>query len=404
MMSRAAAALALAACSFAGPSAGGDGVSRGDCGDHWGERAFVDPCVAAESDGKLRIDGEAELFSDTGDLLIGGADQGSLGELVDAGGVKTRLIALDALEITGGGSLRITGAHPVAFAVDGAVDVSGSIDVSSFWDGDLLSAGAGADPGSCPPSDGETPAGLQGVADIDGGGGGGGGGFGGTGGTGGRGRDDNAIGGGGGAAVPLSGLGFRGGCPGGRGGEGEDQSPDPPNIYAAGLGGSGGGALLITATGAIEISGILEAGGAGGRGQTFGHRHGGGGGGSGGLIALEGPAIEVGSGAIVAANGGGGGGGANNLLDSPDLDGADAQAGDQPASGAAGGDTNPDAAGGDGGALASMPEGGPGTGSDRGGGGGGGGVGHLVLIGEGTAVNPGATVSPEAAQLAPGDL
>jgi hypothetical protein len=392
------AAIATAACSFDGASGSGGDGGAGGCRDLWGERAFFDCEDLPESSGPLRVNGVGFIDTTTGELFINGQSRGIHGVEVALGGRVVRLMVFDSLEVIFLGVLRAEGEPPLLLAVEGDAQIVGDLDVSSRFDEDAYSPGAGADPDGCPDPTAETPDGLQGEQLVDGGGGGGGGGFGGPGGPGGDGRTGNASGAPGGLIVDMTTPTVRGGCPGGRGGEGDDQTAmNPEAVHVAGAGGPGGGAVVLSAAGVIEIRGAVLAGGAGGRGQTMTRRHGGGGGGSGGMIALEAPAIEIDDGAVLAANGGGGGGGADTLTHpSGDamLTGAEGLAGDGAARGAPGGDTNPTAAGGDGGAGSTEPGGEAGTASERGGGGGGGGVGYIFIIGE-RAVHDGATVSPD---------
>ena len=80
-----------------------------------------------------------------------------------------------------------------------------------------------------------------------------------------------------------------------------------------GGGGGGGGALQITAGELVEVRGVINAGGGGGRPgyvNSYG-ASGGSGGGSGGGILIEAPTVIV-SGAMVANGGGGGGGGGSS--------------------------------------------------------------------------------------------
>lgn len=76
-------------------------------------------------------------------------------------------------------------------------------------------------------------------------------------------------------------------------------------------GGTGGGALQITAGKAISVTGTISAGGGGGRGGGSGGLClGGAGGGAGGALLFEAPTVNLTG--TIAANGGGGGGGGSN--------------------------------------------------------------------------------------------
>jgi hypothetical protein len=133
-------------------------------------------------------------------------------------------------------------------------------------------------------------------------GGGGGGGYGGSGGPGGSGGYFGAVLIG--AAGRLHGepelVPLRGGSGGGDGAF---------EFAPRGRGGPGGGALQITARGALVVRGRIDAGGLGGTGGGDDYYGGGGGGGSGGGILLEAERLVVETGAVIAANGGGGGSG-----------------------------------------------------------------------------------------------
>jgi hypothetical protein len=71
------------------------------------------------------------------------------------------------------------------------------------------------------------------------------------------------------------------------------------------VGGAGGGAIQISATNGVVITGHINVGGGGGKGGT-GAASGGGGGGSGGMIILEGKIVSGAGGSLIASGGGGG--------------------------------------------------------------------------------------------------
>ncbi|HUS65932.1 MAG TPA: hypothetical protein VMZ28_15375 [Kofleriaceae bacterium] len=140
-------------------------------------------------------------------------------------------------------------------------------------------------------------------------GGGGGGGHGGQGGAGGQGVD---------LAISTTAAGGDPGGPncgsdelrplrgGGGGGGGGDGSCDNTCGWA---GGGGGGALQISSRGSMTLSGVIQATGGAGFGETAGQgsNGGGGGGGAGGGILLEAPEIVLAAGAGLVVNGGAGG-------------------------------------------------------------------------------------------------
>jgi hypothetical protein len=294
--------------------------------------------------------------TDTG-MLVSPGGVSSTPTNVPIGGATALVVG--RLEVGINVRLRGVGSRPLIIVSWSDILVNGHIDVgSNALDGD----GAGANSSLCSiAGDGES---LN-----TGGGGGGGGGFGSVGGDGGAG--DGGTSAGGLKGTELTGaLTLRGGCPGGAGGIGDEE------IIGNGLGGSGSGAVFLSARNSIEIVALVTAGGQGGLG-AFDNRSAGGGGGSGGLIGFESPQVTFGNLSSVAANGGGGGGGGNR--------GTQLEAGDpgffledQPAAGGLG-DDNPPGNGGDGGYLGVI-DGQVGDEGGRGGGGGGGGVGYIKVI------------------------
>jgi hypothetical protein len=276
------------------------------------------------------------------------------------GGLEALVVSASSLSLQGGSSLKLSGARPVIFVVNGPVTLLGDVTVR---------AGAQACAGD----------GAGGDANASGNGAGAGGSFGSLGGPGGTGSVPLANNGGG-AVGTLAGeatlVPLRGGCPGGRG-----QARAVP----------GGGALQISAAGVVSVAGVVNAPGSGGTGGKAGF-FGAEGGGSGGAVLLEGLSITVsGAGALVANGGGGGqGGGA--------LDGTNGGDGTR-----GGGD------GGSGGSVLGGPGGNGAEGGANGGagtfsavgaaGGGGGGVGRVrfnVVLGcsLGPVGTPGVTLSP----------
>ncbi len=200
----------------------------------------------------------------------------------------------------------------------------------------------------------------------------------------------NAAGGGGGAGGTFLSQGGNGG--GGNGATLFGTAPPPlavPSILRAGCDGQrgaaaganqsgavgeGGGAVYLVASGALSISGAINASGSGGTGGN--ELTGGSGGGSGGMIVLHAATLGVGGAEIMAAGGGGASGGDNNEVGLSGQD-PDPSAISLPAQGGPG---SAGAAGGNGyggwplstaaGAGASAP-------MNRGGGGGGGGGGYI---------------------------
>jgi hypothetical protein len=202
-----------------------------------------------------------------------------------AGGPEVVVIPLRSFALNSGNTLRLVGSRPVILAVDGAVTIAGLIDA----DASGTTAGAGGN-WSCGSSAGGNGSGSS----SGGAGGGGGGAFGTAGGQGGSGGGGNR--GGGGAVrgnanlVPLF-----GGCGGGLGGG------------CSTAGAAGGGAVQISASGTLTVTGTIRAnGGVGANG--CGSEGGGTGGGSGGGIFLEATTITT-TGATMTTNGGRGGNG-----------------------------------------------------------------------------------------------
>ena len=258
-------------------------------------------------------------------------------------------------------TLRAHGSKPLVLLSTMAIDLEGSVDVSSTGSAPET-RGAGENPqGAC-----------MGATAVSAASGGAGGSFAGKGGngepvdTGNLPQPAPAV-----NEFPRS---LRGGCPGGNG-----TLNDIPDT--GGAGGSGGGAVAIIAP-SLMFNAKINASGAGGAGGPTG-KSGGGGGGSGGMIVLDVPMAGIvrGANGILFANGGGGGeGGAEPPSAAMGQPGSD-PAGPMPA--AAGGNTTND--GGNGGAgssdiLAGATAAGQ-SGSHGGGGAGGGGAGFIYAPG-----------------------
>ncbi len=291
---------------------------------------------------------------------------------VDAGKVKIAVLWIASWRATSP-NVAIFGDFPLAIVAQGDVVINTVVDVSA---GEASSSYEGE--------------GRDGADASNAGGGGGGGSFGTLGAAGGTGTSGGKIGAGGAPDKVYGGPDLVvGGSEGGSGGKGSS------GAYPCGKGGSGGGALQISAGGSVTVSSTVNAGGWGGFGGCPGGS-GGGGGGSGGYLFFEALRdVTTGPTSTVAANGGGGGagsslgseqgangqragalggvaGGASLILDAGvPLDGA------APTGGASG-------AGGNGAGPAS-PLGG-GSAISGGGGGGGGGAGRIYLRGKNVTV------------------
>jgi hypothetical protein len=324
----------------------------------------VDPVAADPLRGTITIAGDATFDADTG--AISGALTRDAGPGVDAGigyvqvpafaagGAPLGIFVFPNLTIEAAATVRFTGTRAVVLLIGDAAKLAGTIDVSAGRSlrptpgpgggaGGAATVALGCGPGS--------PGNLA-TLGFSGGAGGGGGTPGGAGGS----LGGTAGGAAGKLCLPASLEPLQGGSGGGAG--------HPVAGATGSRGGGGGGALQITAGGRLEVTGKINAGGAGGEGG--GTIAGGGGGGSGGAILLEAPTVVIANAAIIAANGGGGGGN----LEAPGDSGA---ASTTPAKGGFG--PTDTAAGGRGGAGGSSP--GAGTNSS----GGGGAVGAIAIRG-----------------------
>ena len=235
----------------------------------------VVPLTALTWSSNLDIDTDASTMCDTHN------DQAS----------RFCVVAGSSITLASGATLRAHGSKPLVLLatstskLKGAIDLEGTIDVSSKHDGSPPGAGAAA-LADCPNTTAAT-----------GNSGGFGGSFGGTGGNGGpvdgtMGTAAPAL-----TAFPMN---LRGGCPGGTG--------SSTTAGTAPAGGNSGGAVLIIAE-SLQINGTINASGAGGHGGPA-VKSGGGGGGSGGMIVVDvkPESVTPGTGPIqLFANGGGGG-------------------------------------------------------------------------------------------------
>jgi hypothetical protein len=284
------------------------------------------------------------------------------------GGPQIVVLPMQSFVLQPGRTLALRGNKPVVFAVRGDAQIAGTIDAGAT----LATAGPGGNVG-CTVGQGIGQQGEDGVIDSGtsgpGGGGGAGGGFGAGGGGGGT-TDDNqdSLGGPPSSAEGTANLvPLRGGCQGGRGGQGRD----PSTAY----GGGGGGAVQITAVGRLRITGIVSA--PGGGGVNGGEGNGGGGGGSGGGILLEAGTLDTGT-ATLLANGGGGAAG-NPYANTNGTDGVNGALTSSSAAAGGVGDNSSGNGGTGGTATLAAGNGANATGpyGSRGGGGGGGGRGRI---------------------------
>ncbi|MBA2321535.1 MAG: hypothetical protein H0V89_10300 [Deltaproteobacteria bacterium] len=246
------------------------------------------------------------------------------------------------------GTLKVSGSRAAVVVSDGAVSITGTVDVS----GDPSVPGPGGQTsGSCV---GGTTTGFPG--------GGGGGRYqaGRSGGTG-----NGTAGGAGGAAISDPDLDpLTAGCRGGH---------TQKSITIGSPAGGGGGAIQIVSRVSITLSGdgIIDASGGGGMACSYNITTdlcGGGGGGSGGAILLEAPQVVANGAAVVISTKGGSGAAAGNRLATS----AAGQDGGTGATAAPGGTNGSLAAGGAGGTATTQPVAGTNSTSANGGGGGGG--------------------------------
>jgi hypothetical protein len=282
------------------------------------------------------------------------------------------VIHLSQLTVDPLATLTVTGTG-IVFAVDGPVDINGT----------LVAVGGNDNTVHC-----EDSRGTPGSDSNDTGGGGGGGGGAAAANDGGDGGDGSGTQAGGkgskGSKVSSTQSPLRGGCRGGNGGRFN-------SLGQASAGGRGGGALQISTNDKITIRGMLDAAGRGGGGGPSAHI-GGGGGGSGGAIFLEGPTIELGLASRLCADGGSGGeGGGVTVAGNSGVTGE--------CTGIAGAQTeetfnSAGGPGGGGGYLVSSSGGNAGGATSSGGGGGGGGGVGWVRVKSPNVDNNGAVITP----------
>lgn len=296
-----------------------------------------------------------------------------------------RVLAARSLSITG--TLTIVGTPPLVILIDGDATVSGELRLAGGCAGaPMFDPSCGGPGGGMGQSEALVAAQGCGPGQVgyfnrfgsyEAGGGGGG--------YGQSGRDSNGNSPGDGAGGRSCGKPELEPLVGGSGG-GAGGVDVAKQSRTGGRGGGGGGALQLTVSGRLDVSGRIDAGGAGGEdghwnGQPLGNG-GGGGGGSGGAVLLEAGTLAItGS---VTANGGGGGGNDTGA-------GGDGESGRFDRTCATGGTANlGHSPGGRGGCAQGGPMSG-GSAQDRGGGGGGAGRIRFNRIDDASTT---ATVSP----------
>lgn len=358
----------------------------------------VDPGLAAPLRGITTISAATTLNTDngaiTGDITRanGTGIDGGIGYFqapaILAGGAPLGIFVFHNLTVDAAATLRFTGTRAAVLLVGDAAKIAGVIDVAAGR-GAQSAPGPGGGAGGTEngPAKGCGPggAGAKAGAGLDSGGGGGGGSQdGGPGGV-----PPGTVGGAvGNACLPAKLEPLQGGSGGGRG--------SPGGAVSGANGGGGGGALQITALGSLEITGMINAGGAGGEGgpAAANNAGAGGGGGSGGALLFEAPSVMVSDKATLTAHGGGGGGGGSGLTGTlAGIQGENGTTSLLTPQGGGGQESNN--GGGSGGAVGPPDVGGDGMSN---GGGGGGGVGVIVIRGRTKTIGK-ATISPPAGLL-----
>ncbi len=282
------------------------GCVSGGNGAHCGELV---PAGGGVLPGDLTPDTTLVDTTLSGVSLIINADTGAIGTLAQPTVIRpsgtgvmngidyavrngVAIFRFGSLTISGG--VGPYGSHALALVADGAISVTGVLDMRApCINQGSLGGSPGGNPGMAATGQGGGGGGSSGI-------GGSGGGYGGVGGRGGlNGVNSTGPAFGDAQITKLAGGG------GGGGGSG-------------GAGGAGGGAVQLVSNTSISIPGGINAGGCGGK-TSSGTGNGGGGGGAGGTILLEAPAITING--KLAVNGGGGGGvggsgvGADGTLD-----------------------------------------------------------------------------------------
>jgi hypothetical protein len=353
-------AIAAAACyrpvspAIGDGAVSGDGSALGGDGGDDGGNTGSGTCAGVST--LLRVcsgdvtPGSGTLFAgqlDTAKCTGGAVVTTTNGQICELVGASVRV-----------GSLTATGPNPLAIISTVSMNVSGTLDVSSYT-GKPDGAGAGS----------ATPCGTAEGDSAEDSGGGDGGSYGSVGGAGGLG-DSGAFGGQAGATRPVS---LAPGCAGGLGvGTGG----------AITSGGPAGGIVLLVSLGTLTIeagASVLADGGGGGGGASATSTSGGGGGAGGVILLAAAGTIDATHGTIAAIGGGGGGGAANSADGSPGSE----STGLAPATGGMGGvgGIGSGGGGGDGGFDTGTPAlgGSTGMGVAGTGGGGGGGFGYVIV-------------------------
>ncbi len=288
------------------------------------------------------------------------------------GGPLVRVVSVTGFRVPPGITVNVVGQYGLVIIVHGDVVIDGAVNASA----DHTTPGAGSrGAAACGASAGATGAVAGGGgATSSGSGGGGHGGAGAAGGNGTVGMGNAIPGGTGGIAdnnLALRPL--RGGCPGG---------------VSSGVPAAGGGAIQISASGRIDISGTIAA--AGGGGVALDTSLPAPAGGAGGGIVLEAGTIALAATGAVTANGGAGADGGDTVATCSGENGHPRNA-TPAAGGACGGST--DITGGAGGTSLAPAHGGD-TGTR--GTGGGGGVGRIAIHSHSFMSTMGSVVSPAA--------
>ncbi|HEX8106311.1 MAG TPA: hypothetical protein VF516_01230, partial [Kofleriaceae bacterium] len=230
----------------------------------------------------LTVENDTDL-TDTGSLCDQNNDQKAAYCVVAGAGVS----------LPAGKTVTAHGSKPLILLSTAAMELLGSIDVSSHLTGGPQPRGAGANPTDLTACVFATRA----VAATMGGGGAGAS-FGQQGGGGGNPAGSATGGGIAGSRLDMFPAGLRGGC---RGNDGSATAGSPA------AGGDGGGAVALIAAMQIQVDASINASGGGGKGGAAGAANGGGGG-SGGMIAFDSPQpLVFGANARLWANGGSGG-------------------------------------------------------------------------------------------------
>lgn len=269
-------------CSIGPADDGGPADARPDSACGWSV-SNVDACLiqATMLPADWTVATHVTIDTDTG-MINQNPSPASVGMTSQlTGGPEVALIFVNDLIVEATGSLVVIGSRPLIILAAGMARIDGPIDITPTV------------ARLCP-----APTPMNNASAFSGGAGGGGGGFGTAGASGGTGHPTAsapAVGGGGEAGAPsLEPL--RPGCAGGQG----------EAVFGGmmSLGGTGGGAIQISARGALQLASSIEASGQAGADGAPGA--GGGGAGAGGAILLEAATITL-TNARLCANGGYGG-------------------------------------------------------------------------------------------------